>query len=189
MSQTDLTRFNNNPYQTGASKFKRLLWLYVNAIFMKTSIIPVSAFKVFLLRAFGAKVGASVNIKPGVNIKYPWLLTIGDHSWVGENVWIDNLVMVSIGSHACISQGAMLLTGNHDYKKISFDLMTGTIVLDNGVWIGAKAIVCQGVRAGSHAVLAVGSVANKDLEAYGIYQGNPAVKIRERNITDVVPSK
>lgn len=189
MSQTDLRRFSNAPYHTGASKFKRLLWLYVNAIFLKTSIVPVSAFKVFLLRAFGAKIGRCVNIKPGVNIKYPWLLAIGDYSWIGENVWIDNLVAVTIGSHVCVSQGAMLLTGNHNYKRISFDLITGTIVLDDGVWIGTKAIVCPGVRAGSHAVLTVGSVANKDLEAYGIYQGNPAVKIRERKITDVDSSK
>lgn len=132
---------------------------------------------------FGADIGKGVVIKPGVNIKSPWLLTIGDHVWIGENAWIDNLVRVRIGNSACISQGAMLLTGNHDYTKSSFDLITGEIILEEGVWIGAKAVVCPGVICRSHAVLTVSSVASSELEAYSIYRGNPAVKIRDRKIS------
>ena len=114
-------------------------------------------------------------IKPGVNIKYPWHLTIGDNSWIGENVWIDNLADVRIGQNCCISQGAMLLCGNHDYMKAGFDLLTGEIVLKDGAWVGAKAVVCPGVTMGAGSVLTVGSVATKDLIEDGIYQGNPAV--------------
>jgi putative colanic acid biosynthesis acetyltransferase WcaF len=90
--------------------------------------------------------------------------------------------MVKIGDNVCISQGAMLLCGNHDYKKPTFDLITGPITLEEGVWIGAKSTVCPGVTCRSHAVLSVGSVASKDLDPYGIYRGNPAVKERERKI-------
>jgi putative colanic acid biosynthesis acetyltransferase WcaF len=125
-------------------------------------------------------VGEKVVIKPGVNIKYPWFLTIGNHCWIGENVWIDNLAAVKIGNHVCISQGALLLTGNHDYKKTDFKLITGEIILEDGVWIGANAMVCPAVTLASHAVLAAGSVATSNLAAYGIYQGNPAVKKKER---------
>jgi putative colanic acid biosynthesis acetyltransferase WcaF len=107
---------------------------------------------------------------------------VGDYSWIGEEVWIDNLVRVRIGSHACISQGAMLLTGNHNYKKTTFDLVTAEIIIEDGAWVGAKAIVCPGVTCGSHALLTVGSVATGRLEPYGIYQGNPAVRIRDRVI-------
>jgi len=142
-----------------------------------------SSFKIKLLKYFGAKVGQSVVIKPDVNIKYPWFLDIGDHVWIGENVWIDNLAKVTIGSNVVLSQGAYLLTGSHDYKKEAFDLILGEIILEEGVWIGAKATVCPGVTCYSHSVLAVGSVATKDLEAYGIYQGNPAVMKRERLIS------
>jgi putative colanic acid biosynthesis acetyltransferase WcaF len=138
--------------------------------------------KRFFLKSFGAKIGKGVIIKPHVNIKYPWLLIIGDHTWIGENVWIDNLTEVTIGNNVCISQGAMLLTGNHNYKKSSFDLMTGNIVLEDGVWIGAQSVVCPGVSCHSHSILAVGSVATKGLEAYKIYQGNPAIEVRSRNI-------
>ena len=136
-----------------------------------------------LLRLFGAKSGAQVLIKPKVNIKYPWLFEIGDHAWIGEKVWIDNLVQVSIGSHACISQGALLLTGNHNYKKSSFDLITGQIFIEDGAWVGAKAVICPGVRVSTHSIVTVGSVLTKSSSAYGIYQGNPAIKIKERQIS------
>jgi putative colanic acid biosynthesis acetyltransferase WcaF len=135
-----------------------------------------------LLRLFGAKIGKGVNIKPRVHVKYPWNLNIGEFTWIGEDVWIDNLVKVDIGSNVCLSQGAMLLTGNHNYKKTTFDLMVGEIVLNDGVWIGAKAVVCPGVTCHEHSVLSVGSIANSDLEARGIYQGNPAQKVKERVI-------
>ena len=135
-----------------------------------------------MLRAFGAKIGCGVNIKPCVNIKYPWNLEIGNYVWIGENVWIDNLAKVRIGDNACVSQGAMLLCGNHNYKTTTFDLMVGEITLEDGAWIGAMSTVCPGVTCKSHSVLSVNSVAAKDLDAYCVYQGTPAVKIRERVI-------
>ena len=183
MHKTDLSAYNNHPFNPGGTAFKRLLWYYVNALFFKTSLIPSSAFKVFLLRVFGAKIGKNVIIKPCVNIKYPWFISIGNHSWIGENVWIDSLVMIKIGAHVCLSQGAILLTGSHNYKKTSFDLLTKGLILEDGVWIGAGAIVNLGITAASHSVLTSGSVATTNLEPYTVYQGNPAVRIRERNIS------
>ena len=159
-----------------------VIWYFVNVLFLQSHIIPFSSLKVSLLKLFGANVGKGVVIKPRVNIKYPWKLAIGDYSWIGEDVWIDNLEEIIIGSNVCISQGAMLLTGNHNYKKSSFDLITGEISLEDGVWIGAKAVVCPGVTCKSHSILTVGSVATLDLEPYTIYQGNPAKPIRKREI-------
>jgi putative colanic acid biosynthesis acetyltransferase WcaF len=97
-------------------------------------------------------------------------------------VWIDNLADVTIEDNVCISQGALLLSGNHNYKKSTFDLMIGEIILKEGSWVGAKSVVSPGVTLESHAVLGVNSVANRNLEAYYIYLGNPAQKIRYRNI-------
>ena len=182
MPQTDLSTYNNYPFHPGANALKRFLWFYLNALFLKTSLIPLNGFKIALLRAFGAKIGQSITIKPGVNIKYPWNLSIGHHTWLGENVWIDSLVSVTMGNNVCISQGAVILTGSHDYKKTSFDLITKPVVLEDGVWIGACAIVSAGVTAASHAVLTSGSVATKNLATYTVYQGNPAVKVRSRVI-------
>lgn len=109
-------------------------------------------------------------------------MSIGNNSWIGEGAWLDNLDDVSIGANCCISQGALLLCGNHNYKKAGFDLMMGKIVLEDGVWIGAKAVVCGGVVCKSHAVLSAGSVATGNLEEYSVYQGNPAIKIKDREI-------
>jgi putative colanic acid biosynthesis acetyltransferase WcaF len=180
MTSTNLSKFNNSWYNPGANAFKRTLWYFVSFLFFKSYWLPVSGVKVFLLRIFGARIGKNVNIKPAVNIKYPWRLSISDFVWIGENVWIDNLDDVTIGPNSCISQAAMLLCGNHNYKKESFDLITGKIVLEEGVWIGAKAIVCPGITCHSHSVLSVGSVATKDLDANSIYHGNPAIKVKSR---------
>ncbi len=131
---------------------------------------------------FGAKIGANVVIKPSVNIKYPWKLTIGANSWIGENVWIDNLELVTIGENCCISQGALLLCGNHNFSISTFDLIAKPIVLENGVWIGAKSIVSGGVTCFSHSILSIQSATSKDLKSFCIYRGNPAVEIKERKI-------
>lgn len=177
-----LRTFNNSWYSPGAGKGKQLLWYLTNVLFFINPLNPLSSLKVLLLRWFGAKIGTGVLIKPGVNIKYPWLLEIGDHCWIGERVWIDNLCRVRIGNNGCLSQGAMLLTGNHHYSLPTFDLQVASIVLEEGVWIGAQSTVCPGVNCHSHSVLAVGSVATKDMDAYTIYQGNPAVAVRERKM-------
>jgi putative colanic acid biosynthesis acetyltransferase WcaF len=179
---TDLSVYTTGDFSTGAGPIKRLLWYYVNIVFFISPLNPISSLKVFLLRLFGAKIGVGVVLKPSINIKYPWKLQIGNHTWVGEKSWIDNLAPVTIGSNCCISQGAMLLCGNHNFAKPTFDLITREIVLEDGAWVGAYSVVCPGVKCASHSVLAVGSVATRNLEPYAIYQGNPAMKVKDRII-------
>ena len=183
MSKTDLSRFNNTWYNPGASFFTRAVWYCINSAFIN-SYFCFFPSRIFLLKLFGAKIGTGVVFKPKVNVKYPWNLEVGDNSWIGENVWLDSLGKIKIGSSACLSQGAMLICGNHNYKKPSFDLIVGDITLEDGVWIGTGAIVCSGVICKSHSVLTAGSVASDNLDASGIYQGNPAVKIKERIISE-----
>jgi len=108
------------------------------------------------------------------------MLEIGDHAWIGEDVWIDNLTTVRIGANACLSQGVYLCTGNHDWSDPSFGLMIKPITIGAGAWVGAKAVVCPGVNVGEGAVVSVGAVATKNLEAHMIHQGNPAVPIKKR---------
>lgn len=182
MNKTNLCKYDNSWYNPGGGALKRLMWYFCNVVVMKNGWIPFPGIKMRLLRAFGARIGKGVVFKPCVNVKYPWNLSIGDYTWIGENVWIDNLVKVRIGSNVCISQGALLLCGNHNYKKKTFDLMVGEITIEDGAWIGAMCTVCPGVTCKSHSVLTVNSVATSDLEAYSVYRGNPAVKINDRVI-------
>lgn len=178
---TDLALFSTGDYNSGPI-VKVLLWYAVSCLIFNNAIPWPYRFKAMLLRCFGARVGKGLVIKPAVRIKNPWRLTIGDHCWIGESVWIDNLVNVEIGSHVCLSQSSMLLTGNHDYTQSNFGYRLGEIVLDDGVWIGARATVCPGIRCGSHSVLTVNSVASSNLESYVIYSGAPAKALRERTI-------
>ena len=178
--KTDLSEYDQR--ESAQPSVKDILWYVSNLFFFQSRLLPWYSLKRFFLRLFGARLGKGTVIKPGVNIKYPWKLEVGDHVWIGEGVWIDNLDKVTLGNHVCLSQGAMLLTGNHNYKRSTFDLIKGPIKLEDGVWIGAQAVVCPGVKAGTHAVLTVGSVATGDLESYSIYQGNPAQKVRGRVI-------
>lgn len=176
---SDFTKYDNSYFYPGAGILKRTLWYFVNAAFVNSSF-PFSGLKVILLKLFGASIGKGAVIKPYVNIKYPWNLSLGNHVWLGEMVWIDNLSKVTIGNNVCISQGAMLLCGNHNYTKSSFDLIVKEIVIEDGVWIGAKCTVCPGVVCYSHSVLTVNSVATKNTDAYAVYSGNPALKIKDR---------
>lgn len=183
MKTMQLNTFNNGEYHPGPL-IKRMLWYFVSRIFFQTCVPWPFDLKVLLLRSFGAKVGTNLIIKPHVQIKYPWFLTIGDNVWIGEYVWIDTIADVSIGSHSCISQGALLLTGSHDYLSQSFDLKRGSITIEDGVWICARSIVCPRVCCKVGSVLTAGSVATRDLDAHSVHQGNPAVKKRERTIRD-----
>lgn len=180
--KVDLNQFNSSAFDKGASVFKQLIWIICNSLFLKNPIMVFMQPKIFILRFFGAKIGKGLVIKPSVDIKFPWKLEIGNHVWIGEHVWIDNLDNVVIGNNVCISQGALLLTGNHDYKLVSFDYKNAPIVIEDGVWIGAKTVVCPGVICHNHAILTVGSVATKSLDSFGIYQGIPSVIIRKRII-------
>ncbi|WP_082911458.1 WcaF family extracellular polysaccharide biosynthesis acetyltransferase [Pedobacter psychrophilus] len=175
-------KFDTKDFQHGASTLKQLLWYFTSCLFFRSGLVPFSIVLVWFLKLFGAKIGKDVRVKPYVHIKFPWKLELGDHSWLAE-CYIENLAAVIIGKNCCVSQNATLMTGNHNYKSPYFNLITKPIILEDGVWIGASAIVCPGIIAKSHSVLSVGSIATKDLEAFSIYQGNPAVKIRERELS------
>lgn len=181
-----MKQVNNSIYKTtidiGAGKGKQMLWYFINILFFKNTLNVFSGLKVRLLQMFGSKVGKGVIIKPGVNIKYPWKLFIGDHSWIGENTWIDNLSDVRIGKNVTISQGASLLTGSHDHTKESFDFISHPIILEDGVWIGAMATVTGGVTCHTHSILSVNSLAENNLKPYIVYKGNPAIAVIERRI-------
>lgn len=179
---TDLSAYDNSWYRPGPV-VKRACWYVVSLLFFRSYLFPFYTVKAGLLRLFGARVGKNLVIKPGVIIKYPWFLEIGDNVWLGEKCWIDNLAKVTIGNNVCLSQGCLLLTGNHDYTNRAFSLIVNEIVLEDGVWIGARSTVIGGAICRKDAVLTLASVAAGELQPRGIYRGNPAVWIKERIFT------
>jgi putative colanic acid biosynthesis acetyltransferase WcaF len=179
-----LSRYSPGNFDRGAGRLKEALWLIVSLLLFRLCPFSFSALKRAVLRAFGARIGRNVTVKPQVKITFPWKLTVGDHVWLGEECWLLNLERITIGSNVCISQRAFLCTGNHNYQLPAFNLITQPVTVEDGAWIGAGAWVGPGVNVGNHAVLSAGSVATKNLEPGGIYRGNPAVRIKSRVITE-----
>jgi putative colanic acid biosynthesis acetyltransferase WcaF len=110
------------------------------------------------------------------------MLTAGDHCWIGEDCWIDNLAPVTLGRNVCISQGAYLCTGNHDWSDPAFGLIVRPITLADGAWTGARSVLCPGAKLGEGAVAAAGSVVQGTIPDWQIWSGNPAVFVRRRNM-------
>ena len=188
MNKVQLRAYNNSWYHPGASHAKRLLWMFAGQPCFGSKWIPTSALRVSVLRLFGARVGTGVVIKPGVKVKYPWYLELGDDCWIGEDCWIDNLTHVRIGGNACVSQGAYLCTGNHDWSDPHFGLRIEPIVMGEGSWAGAKSLLMPGTTLGDYAVVGAGSVVKGDVPPAEIHAGNPARRVRVRRIREFPPN-
>ena len=164
----------------GRQPLVEYLWYFCKMVFFLGAFPWPCRVKVWLLRIFGATIGVGVVIKPRVNIHMPWKLVIGNHTWIGEEVFILNYEPVMIGAHCCISQRAFLCTGNHDYKDTKFSYRNRPIVVEDGAWVGAQVFVAPGVVIHKEAVASVGSVVVRDLPSAMICSGNPCVPARPR---------
>lgn len=169
-----LDLYDNSAFDPGASIVVRIAWYLVSALVFESKLLPISAVKRGLLRAFGAKVGRGVVIKPGVKIKFPWKLTVADHVWIGEAAWIDNLTVVLLESHVCISQGVYLCTGSHNATRETFDLITQPITVQSGAWLAARCTVLPGVTIGKQAVVYAGAVVARSVPDFAKVAGVPA---------------
>jgi putative colanic acid biosynthesis acetyltransferase WcaF len=181
LPQLDLASYDNSWYSPGRSSAVRVLWFFVGSPIVRCQLLPFSSVRRFILRCFGAKLERGVVLKPGIRVKYPWLLSIGEHSWIGEDVWIDNLVAVRIGANCCLSQAAYLCTGNHDWSDPFFGLQVLPIELEDGSWVGARAMICPGVTIGQCGVAAAGSVVTKSIPPFEIHSGNPGHFVKRRS--------
>jgi len=181
----DLARYRNPPWHTkGRGILVRALWLYANAVFCQNPLNTSTRFTSALLRMFGAKIGRNCNIKPSVKFKSPWLIEVGDNTWIGEYAWLDSVSLIRIGANVCISQGVLLCAGGHDMTDPLFGMIEGPIIIEDGVWVGARATILPGAHLATHSIITAGSVFSGSTEPYGIYSGNPARLIRRRVLTD-----
>jgi putative colanic acid biosynthesis acetyltransferase WcaF len=180
-ARVNLSQFKNESFSRGRPVWIEIVWLIVQALFVN-SWLPGSKHRVLLLRIFGAQIGKGAVIKPHLKVKFPWRLRLGDYVWLGEGVWIDNLATVDIGNNVCVSQGAYLCTGSHDWKSQRFDLITREIFIRNYAWVCAKTILAPGTKVGEGTVVSIGAVASGDLLPWKVYAGSPALAIKDRMI-------
>ena len=181
-SQIDLSVPDNTDLVRGAPLLVEAAWYFCGLPMLRSQWITSSSFRSRLLRLFGAKIGKGVYIKPGLRVKFPWYFEVGDHTWLGEDLWVDNLAQVTIGPHCCISQGAYLCTGNHDWSAPDMKLFRRPIRCERGSWVGARSLVWPGVTLGSGAIAAAGSVVTRDIPAMEVHAGNPARFVRQREL-------
>jgi putative colanic acid biosynthesis acetyltransferase WcaF len=156
------------------------LWWIVQALLFHPSPQVLYGWRRFLLRAFGARIGNNVQIRPSVTVTYPWKLTIGDSSWVGDHATLYSLGEITIGDNSVVSQHCYLCTGSHDYASVSFDLYAEPIRIESEVWLGANVFVSPGVTIAHGAVVGACSLVLKDVPAKMICAGNPLRIVRPR---------
>lgn len=182
MNQVHLRTYDNSWYHPGRSALCRAAWFFLGSPLFRSQLLPSSTLRVALLRLFGSRIGNRVVIRHHVTVKYPWHLVVGDDCWIGERAWIDCLTTVRVGSNVCISQGAYLCTGNHNWSDPGFGLMIAPIQLNDGAWAGAMSILTPGTVLGTCAIAAAGSVISGSVPDYEIYAGNPAVFLKRRTL-------
>jgi putative colanic acid biosynthesis acetyltransferase WcaF len=176
-----LHRYRTPPHwHPGAPLLLRTLWFCIGAPLLSARWLPGSPWRVALLRVFGSRIGAGCRIKPGLRVKFPWHLQVGQACWLGEDAWFDNLAPVLLGDRVCISQGAYLCTGNHDFRSPGFDLRVSPISIGSDAWIAGCAVVAPGTQVGPGAVVALGAVVSGTVPSRAIVRGNPAVVVGTR---------
>src|SRR5438105_883159 len=124
------------------------------------------AWRRFLLRAFGAKIGRDAHIYGSVKIYLPWNLEVGEQSAIGEYSFIYNLGPVTIGDRTTISHRVHLCAGTHDYTKPEFPLVRSKIDIGPEAWLCADAFIGPGVRVGEGAIVGARAVTIKDVEPW-----------------------
>lgn len=164
----DLSKFTGAGYDRGRPAPVQVLWLAVSGLFLEHWWCPPSV-RARVLRAFGANLGEKVLIRHRVRIHWPWKLTVGDHSWVGEGTWILNLEPVTIGRNVCISQDVLLCTGSHDRNSPSFEFDNAPIEVEDGAWVAARATVLRGCRIGANAVVGAQALIVQDVPAEAVF--------------------
>lgn len=170
-------------WHPGAPYWLRTVWFCCGAPLLAARWLPGSAWRVLLLRAFGASIGRGCRIKPGLRVKFPWRLQVGEACWLAEDAWFDNLAPIQLGDRVCISQGAYLCTGNHDFRSPGFHLRLGAIQIGSEAWIAARSVLAPGTRIGSGAVVSLGAVVSGEVPTGAIMRGNPAVLVGQRSRT------
>jgi len=164
---------------TSIEQLRRVLWV-IGKLLFRFSPRPCFAWRRIVLRCFGASIGKEVHFYPSARIYFPWNLTVGAWSSVGEEALIYNLGKVTLGESATVSHRAHICAGTHDYSQPDLPLLKPPIIIRDEVWICADAFIGPGVTLGEGAVVGARAVVVKDVAPWAIVAGNPARFIKTR---------
>ena len=176
----DLSLYRTPDGFRGKSKITVQLWWLVYALFFRPSPQVLYGWRRFLLRIFGAKIGKNVIVRSTAQITYPWKITIGDNSWIGDEVVLYSLGEIEIGVNSVISQRSYICTGTHDYHSPDFKILSQKIVIGSKCWLATDVYVAPSVTIGNNTVVGARSSVFKDLPENKVCLGSPAKPIKDR---------
>lgn len=176
----DLTRFRVPPAFRGRSALVVQLWWLVQALLFRPSPQIFFGWRRFLLRLFGARIGRGVLIRSSAEFTYPWKISIGDFSWIGDGAILYSLAEISIGAHSVVSQYCYLCAGSHDPLTPSFDLVGKPIAIGSECWLATDVFVAPGISIGDATIVGARSTVLHDLPPAMICYGYPARPARPR---------
>ena len=157
------------------------LWWIIQGTFFSTSPQFMYKWRCWLLRIFGASIGTGVIIRPSVRITYPWNVSIGDYSWIGDHAELYSLGEIEIGSNTVISQNSYLCSGSHDLSKETFDINAQKITIEDEVWVASDVFVAPGVTIKKGAVIGARSTVLNNMPEGMVCYGYPCKPIKPRN--------
>lgn len=180
MKYQNLEQYRTPPGFRGKSKITVQLWWIVQATLFRGSPQFAYGWRRFLLRSFGAHIGKKVLLRPTVKTTYPWKLSIGNHSWIGDHVHLYTLGPIEIGTNAVISQKCYLCTGTHDYTSADFAITAQKISIGDKCWLATDVFVAPGVTIAPGAVVGARSSVYTDMPENQVCIGNPAKPVKSR---------
>ncbi len=175
-----LNTYDQTWYSPGRPRPIILLWWLIQGMCFPLTLHPWNGLRCWILRRFGARIGQGVVIRPTARFTYPWNVTLGDHSWVGDDVVVYSLATITVGQHCVISQKSYLCTGSHNIHDPQFGLEVAPIVIENGAWIATDCFVAPGVTVGANTVVGARSSVFKSLPSGRVCRGSPCKPVALR---------
>lgn len=145
------------------------------------ALLLVCAWRRWLLRGVGAKIGKKTGLHDGVRFTWPGRIDIGDNSTVNLDCFIDSRGYVRIGSNTMIGHRSSIYTMTHLIDSDDFASKVAPVVVGNNVVIFPHVLVMPGVVIGDNAIVYPGSVVTKSVDSNSIVAGVPAKKVGIRN--------
>jgi putative colanic acid biosynthesis acetyltransferase WcaF len=180
---------NIDPYTQPSFSLKnrlaRAIWGIVYTLLFRTSPRSFHAWRSFLLRCFGAKIGKDCHVYPKARIWAPWNLVMDDRAGMADDVNCYSMAVISLGKKVVISQGTYLCTGSHDYEDPSFQLYAKPISIGDNAWLCAESFICPGVTVHEGAVIGARAVVTKDMPAWTVCAGNPCKPVKPRIVRNL----
>lgn len=165
------------------NRVKRLLWSIV--WFLLARPLPRSLFnawKILLLRSFGARLNKTAVVYSSARIYWPPNLEMEEYSIIGADVDCYNVARVKLEAYAIVSQKSYLCSASHDFTRNDMPLITGPITIGRQAWVAADAFIGMGVTVGEGAVVGARSSVYRDVDPWTVVGGNPARFIKKREL-------